>query len=79
MSNLSEISVAILAGGFGTRLQSTVKGKPKVLAEVRKHPFLEYLLRQLNQANFKKIILCIGYLGVQVKKRFGGRYKITRG
>lgn len=75
MSKLSEISVTILAGGFGARLQSTVKGKPKVLAEVRKHPFLEYLLHQLDQANFKNIVLCTGYLSDQVEKAFGGKYK----
>lgn len=74
ISKLSQITVAILAGGFGNRLQ-TVKRKPKVLAEVRKHPFLEYLLHQLNQAKFKKVILCTGYLSDQVEKTFGGRYK----
>lgn len=78
MSNLSEISVAILAGGFGTRLQSKVMGKQKVLAEVRKHPFLEYILRQLDQANFKNIVLCTGYSSDQVEKTFGGRYKNLR-
>lgn len=75
MSNLSKISVIILAGGFGTRLQSRIKGIPKVLAEVRKRPFLEYLLCQLDQANFKKIVLCTGHLGDQVEETFGGRYK----
>ncbi|MBI2028443.1 MAG: nucleotidyltransferase family protein [Candidatus Levybacteria bacterium] len=75
MSNLSKIDVVILAGGFGTRLQPRVRGKPKVLAEVRGHPFLEYLLSQLNNANFKKVILCTGYLSNQVEKAFGGKYK----
>lgn len=75
MSNLSEINVAILAGGFGTRLQSKINGKPKVLAKVRKHPFLEYLLHQLNQAGFKNIVLCTGYLNDQVEKAFGAKYK----
>lgn len=75
MSNLSEINVVILAGGVGSRLRSKVMGKPKVLAEVRKHPFLEYLLHQLDKVNFKKIILCTGYMSDQVKKAFGGRYK----
>lgn len=75
MSKLSEISVAILAGGLGTRIQQTLKGKPKVLAEVRKRPFLEYLLYQLDLANFKNIVLCTGYGSDQVEKAFGGKYK----
>lgn len=78
MSSLSKINVAILAGGFGNRLQSKVMGKPKVLAEVRKHPFLEYLLHQLDQVNFKNIVLCTGYLSDQVEKAFGKKYKKLR-
>ncbi len=75
ISNLSEISVAILAGGLGTRLRPVVSGKPKVLAEVKRHPFLEYLLNQLNNAHFKKIVLCTGYLSDQVEKTFRKKYK----
>lgn len=75
MVNLSQINIAILAGGFGTRLQSTVKGKSKVLAEIKNHPFLEYLLQQLNQANFKDVTLCTGYLSDQIEKTFGNSYK----
>ena len=50
MSNLSEINAAILVGGLGTRLQPVLKGKPKALVKIRKHPFLEYILQQLDQA-----------------------------
>ncbi|MBI2599792.1 nucleotidyltransferase family protein [Candidatus Daviesbacteria bacterium] len=75
ISNLSQITVAILAGGFGTRLQSKVAGKQKVLAEVRNYPFLEYLLQQLYKAGFRKIVLCTGYLSGQVEKTFGTKYK----
>lgn len=75
ISNLSQVTVAILAGGFGTRLKSIIKRKPKVLAQVRKHPFLEYLLHQLNQANFKQAVLCTGYLSDHIEKAFGRKYK----
>lgn len=75
MSNLSEINVAILAGGLGTRIAQTVKGKPKVLAEVRKRPFLEYVFHQLDRAKFKKIVLCTGYFSDQIEKTFGDGYK----
>ncbi len=75
ISYLAKITVAILVGGLGTRLQSKVKRTPKVLATVAKHPFLEYLLNQLNQAGFKNIVLCTGYLSEQVEKTFGKKYK----
>lgn len=75
ISKPSDISVTILAGGLGTRLQPTVSGIPKVLAEVRGHPFLEYVLNQLNNSHFKKAVLCTGYLSEQIEKTFGNRYK----
>lgn len=74
MSNLSGVSVLILAGGLGTRLRTPVNDKPKVLADVNHHPFLEYLLLQLNNSGFKNIIICTGYLGDQIEKKFGKIY-----
>ena len=68
-------TVAILAGGLGTRLQPVIKDQPKVLAEVNGHPFLEYLLNQINSAGFKEVVICVGYLGDQIKNRFGEKYK----
>jgi D-glycero-alpha-D-manno-heptose 1-phosphate guanylyltransferase len=41
------VEVIILAGGFGTRLQSVVKDVPKPMADINKRPFLEYLLQYL--------------------------------
>lgn len=75
ISDVSHSTVAILAGGLGTRLRSVVKEKPKVLASVRNHAFLEYVLDQLNNAHCKKIVLCTGYLGDQIENAFGETYK----
>lgn len=75
MSNLSEIDVAILAGGLGTRLEPILPGRQKVVAKVKKYPFLEYILNQLNKAGFKNVVMCTGYLGDQVEKAFGGHYE----
>lgn len=75
MSNLSEVSVAILAGGLGTRLSSVLSGQQKVVVKVREHPFLEYILNQLSKAGFKKIVMCTRHLGNQVKEAFGNNYK----
>lgn len=75
MPNLSEISVAILAGGFGRRLRSKLPNTQKVLAKVGKYPFLEYLLNQLDKAGFKDVVICTGYKGWQVQKQFGKKFK----
>nr|HID58313.1 galactokinase [Desulfobacterales bacterium] len=72
--HLSGITAAILAGGLGTRLRSVVSDRPKVLAEVRGRPFLSYLLDQLAAAGIRYVVLCIGYLGEQVKAEFGNTY-----
>lgn len=51
----------ILAGGFGTRLQSVVSDVPKSMAEVAGKPFLEYLLSYAEEQQFEYIILSLGY------------------
>lgn len=51
----------VLAGGFGTRLQSVVSDKPKCLAPIRDLPFLAYLFHYLHQEGISRIILSLGY------------------
>lgn len=74
MSKFS-ITVVILAGGLGKRLRSVISKQPKVLAEVNNRPFLQILLDQLNSAGFQDVVICTGYLGNQIKEKFGARYK----
>lgn len=75
MSNLSEISVAILAGGLGTRLASLLPGQQKVVTNIREHTFLEYLLNQLSKTGFRNVVICTGHLGDQVREVFGNNYQ----
>lgn len=75
MFKLSDITVAILAGGLGTRLRSKIPNKQKVLAKVGKYPFLEYLLNKLDKDGFRNVVICTGYLGRQVQERFGKTFK----
>ncbi len=75
MQDLADVTAVILAGGLGTRLRAVLPDQPKVLAEVRGRPFLEYLLHQIASWNIKKAVLCTGYLGEQIESSFGGRYK----
>ncbi|GHU63380.1 D-mannose-1-phosphate guanyltransferase [Bacteroidia bacterium] len=51
----------ILAGGMGTRLQSVLPDVPKCMAPVADKPFLYHLLKALEPAGFKHIILSLGY------------------
>jgi D-glycero-alpha-D-manno-heptose 1-phosphate guanylyltransferase len=56
----------ILAGGLGTRLQSVVADKPKVMATVGSHPFLYYVFSYLQQQGIRKIILAVSHQREQV-------------
>ena len=51
----------VLAGGFGTRLQSVVSDVPKPMANVMHKPFLEYILYYLKENGITRVILSVGY------------------
>ena len=74
MSTLDEVTAVILAGGLGTRLHTVVADRPKVLAQVRGKPFLAYLLEQVAGASMRHCVLCVGYLGEQIRAVFGDTY-----
>lgn len=78
MDGYADLTAAILAGGFGTRLRPAVETQPKVLANVGGHPFLKYLLDQLIAWRIREIVLCTGYLGEQVEAQFGPHYQGLR-
>lgn len=65
----------ILAGGFGTRLQSVVSQVPKPMAPVAGKPFLNYLLDRLIEQDYDHIVLATGYLHQVVSDYYGSRYR----
>ena len=75
MSDLSQVTAVILAGGLGTRLRDVVSERPKVMAEINGKPFLYYLLDQLVGSNIEKIVISTGYMGYFIEKRLGNSYK----
>jgi len=64
----------VLAGGFGERLKSVVKNKPKPMAEINNKPFLAYILEFLQNQNIDKVILSVGYKKEIIQNYFGNRY-----
>ncbi|MCD6068756.1 MAG: hypothetical protein K0S33_3582 [Bacteroidetes bacterium] len=66
----------ILAGGFGTRLQSVVSDLPKPMAPVNGRPFLEYLFDYLVHSGVKSIVLSIGHKGEMISDEYSkGKWK----
>ncbi|MBA3681040.1 MAG: NTP transferase domain-containing protein [Bacteroidetes bacterium] len=64
----------ILAGGFGTRLQTVVSDLPKPMAPVDGQPFLNYQLNYLKHYGIKKVILSLGYLPEKIKDFYGAHF-----
>lgn len=60
----------ILAGGFGTRLQSVLRDVPKPLAPVRGLPFIHYILRWLEENGVQRVIASTGYLADKMEAGF---------
>lgn len=65
------MQAVILAGGLGTRLRPLTEQIPKVMVPVNDKPFLLHLLKLLKSQGVRDIVLCIGYLGGQIKDSFG--------
>jgi D-glycero-alpha-D-manno-heptose 1-phosphate guanylyltransferase len=65
----------ILAGGFGTRLQTVVADVPKPMAPVNNKPFLAYLLDYWAGQGIQRFILSTGYKGHIIREYFGDKYK----
>lgn len=74
MSDVIDCDVLILAGGFGTRLQSVVSDVPKPMAPVAGRPFLEHVLDRLAAQGARRVVLSVGYLAQTVQKHFGDAY-----
>ena len=65
------MQAVILAGGLGTRLRPLTEQIPKVMVPVSGKPFLLHLLELLKRWGIDDAVLCIGYLGQQIKAFFG--------
>ena len=69
--DLADWPVAILAGGLATRLRPATEKTPKALLSVAGEPFIIHQLRLLHSHGFRKIVLCVGYLGEMIKAELG--------
>ncbi len=68
---LANWPVAILAGGLATRLRPATAKTPKALLRVAGEPFLVHQLRLLHSEGFRKIVICVGYLGEAIQANIG--------
>jgi D-glycero-alpha-D-manno-heptose 1-phosphate guanylyltransferase len=72
---MAPFDAVILAGGFGTRLQSVVKELPKPMAPVNGRPFMAYLLDYIANSGVRNVVVSTGYLGNTIQEFFQGDYR----
>ena len=70
-TDISNIPVAILAGGLATRLRPITEKIPKSLVPVAGRPFLAHQLEMLHARGLRHAVLCIGFLGEMIQREFG--------
>jgi N-acetyl-alpha-D-muramate 1-phosphate uridylyltransferase len=58
--------IAILAGGLATRLRPITETIPKALITLNGEPFIAHQLRLLYKNKFRKVVICVSYLGEQI-------------
>lgn len=68
MSSPDLFPVAILAGGLATRLRPITEKIPKALIDVAGRPFISRQLEYLRDQGIAKVVLCVGFLGEQIKE-----------
>lgn len=64
------MKVAILAGGFGSRLAEETEIRPKPMVEIGGRPILWHIMRQYTHYGFKEFVIALGYKGEYIKKFF---------
>ncbi len=65
------LPVVILAGGLATRLRPVTEKIPKAMVEVAGRPFFEHQIDLLKANGIDDVILCVGYLGEMIERRYG--------
>jgi len=69
------IDTVVLCGGFGKRLRSTIKDRPKPMADFNGEPFLDLLMDYIHKHGFGRFILCAGYKGEFIENYYRGKDK----
>jgi glucose-1-phosphate cytidylyltransferase len=62
------MKVAILAGGFGTRLAEETEIKPKPMVEIGGRPILWHIMMLYSNYGYNDFVIALGYKGEVIKK-----------
>lgn len=71
------MKVAILAGGYGSRLQEETVVRPKPLVEIGGRPILWHIMSIYSTFGFNDFSLALGYKGESIKEYFLNFYALN--
>lgn len=63
--------VAILCGGFGTRLGDLTRDRPKPMIDIGGRPYLERVIESFSERGFTEFVLLTGYKAEVIEEHFG--------
>jgi len=67
----NEVVVAVLCGGFGTRLGELTRKVPKPMLAIGGRPYLERVLESFAECGLRDFVLLTGYRGEVIERHFG--------
>jgi D-glycero-D-manno-heptose 1,7-bisphosphate phosphatase len=65
------VKVAILAGGFGSRLGELTRDMPKPMIAIGGRPYLERVIDSFRERGFRDFVLLTGYRADVIERHFG--------
>lgn len=68
--SVSNIPVAILCGGKGTRLKEETEFRPKPMVMVGDRPMIWHIMKTYAHYGFTDFMLCLGYKGEMIREYF---------
>lgn len=68
------MKVAILAGGYGTRISEETEFKPKPMIEIGGKPILWHIMKYYSSYGFNEFVILLGYKGYYIKEYFANYF-----
>lgn len=68
------MKVAILAGGYGTRLSEETDVRPKPMVEIGGKPILWHIMKHYSHYGFNEFVVLLGYKGYTIKEYFANYF-----
>ena len=69
-TKLNKTDIVILCGGIGSRLSTIVNDRPKPMAKINQHPFLDILIDHFAGFGLRRFVLCTGHMSEVIQEYY---------